>query len=78
MATTGQDSTEEGESQVEQYTKGLSAVDTILHLDRLWQSVAVMEKLIQKSLLPGMMPIFLDAMASLQDTFIGQSQVNGF
>ena len=49
MAATGQDSTEEGESYIEQYTKGLSAVDTILHLDRLRQSVAVKEKLKQKS-----------------------------
>ena len=46
MAASGQDlETEEGESYIEAYTKGLSAVDTILQLDRLRQSVAVKEKL---------------------------------
>ena len=46
MAASGQDlETEDGETYIEAYTKGLSAVDTILHLDRLRQSVAVKEKL---------------------------------
>ena len=46
MAASGQDlETEEGETYIEAYTKGLSAVDTILQLDRLRQSVAVKEKL---------------------------------
>ena len=46
MAASGQDlETEDGETYIEAYTKGLSAVDTILQLDRLRQSVAVKEKL---------------------------------
>ena len=46
MAASGQDlETEDGETYIEKYTKGLSAVDTILHLDKLRQSVAVKEKL---------------------------------
>ena len=46
MAASGQDlETEDGESYIEKYTKGLSAVDTILQLDKLRQSVAVKEKL---------------------------------
>ena len=46
MAASGQDlETEDGENYIEKYTKGLSAVDTILQLDKLRQSVAVKEKL---------------------------------
>ena len=46
MAASGQDlETEDGESYIEKYTKGLSAVDTILQLDKLRQSVAVKEKM---------------------------------
>ena len=46
MAASGQDlETEDGESYIEKYTKGLSAVNTILHLDRLRQNVAVKEKM---------------------------------
>ena len=53
MAAAGQEIvTEDGESYIEKYTKGLSAVDTILHLDRLRQSVAVKERLKQKTLTP--------------------------
>ena len=53
MAAAGQDlDTEDGESYIEKYTRGLSAVDTILHLDRLRQSVAVKEKLKLKTATP--------------------------
>ena len=46
MAASGQDlETEDGETYIEKYTKGLSAVDTILQLDKLRQSVAVKEKM---------------------------------
>ena len=41
--------TEEGESYIAQYTRGLGAVDTILHLDKLRQVVAVKEKLRTKT-----------------------------
>ena len=43
MAASGQDlETEDGETYIEAYTKGLSAVDTILQLDRLRQSVEIL------------------------------------
>ena len=46
MAASGQDlETDDGETYIEKYTKGLSAVDTILQLDKLRQSVAVKEKM---------------------------------
>ena len=40
---------EEGESYIGLYTRGLGAVDTILHLDKLRQIVAVKEKLRSKT-----------------------------
>ena len=46
MAASGQDQeTGDGETFIEKYTKGVSAVDTILTLDRLRQEVAVKELL---------------------------------
>jgi len=46
MAASGQDlETGDGETFIEKYSKGVSAVETILFLDRLRQNVAVKEKL---------------------------------
>ena len=46
MAASGQDlETGDGETFIEKYSKGVSAVETILYLDRLRQNVAVKEKL---------------------------------
>ncbi|XP_040583928.1 kinesin-like protein KIF13A isoform X2 [Lepeophtheirus salmonis] len=44
------DETVDGETFIEKYTKGVSAVETILVLDRLRQDVAVKERLKNKSL----------------------------
>ncbi|XP_054157934.1 kinesin-like protein KIF13B [Oppia nitens] len=49
MAASGQDMTTlDGESYIERYTKGVSAVESILTLDRLRQEVAVKELLARK------------------------------
>ncbi|CAG2119759.1 unnamed protein product, partial [Medioppia subpectinata] len=49
MAASGQDSTAfDGESYIEKYTKGVSAVESILSLDRLRQEVAAKELLARK------------------------------
>ncbi len=51
MAASGQDEVTgpDGETFIEKYTRGLSAVETILTLDRLRQSVAVKELINAKS-----------------------------
>ena len=49
MAASGQDiDSVDGESYIEKYTKGVSAVESILSLDRLRQEVAVKELLARK------------------------------
>ncbi|CAH0562408.1 unnamed protein product [Brassicogethes aeneus] len=45
LAASGEDNNEEGETYIEKYTRGVSAVDSILTLDKLRQSVAVRELL---------------------------------
>ncbi|XP_049818282.1 kinesin-like protein KIF13A isoform X3 [Aethina tumida] len=45
LAASGEESSEEGETYIEKYTRGVSAVDSILTLDKLRQSVAVRELL---------------------------------
>ena len=51
MAASGQDEVTgpDGETFIEKYTRGVSAVETILTLDRLRQSVAVKELINAKS-----------------------------
>ena len=51
MAASGQDEATgpDGETFIEKYTRGVSAVETILTLDRLRQSVAVKELINAKS-----------------------------
>ena len=44
-AASSEADTEEAESYIALYTRGLGAVDTILHLDKLRQNVAVKERL---------------------------------
>ena len=50
-AASSEADTEEAESYIALYTRGLGAVDTILHLDKLRQNVAVKERL--KTRTPG-------------------------
>ncbi|KAG5679191.1 hypothetical protein PVAND_008778 [Polypedilum vanderplanki] len=49
IAATGEDCASDGETYIEKYTRGVSAVESILVLDRLRQSVAVKELETQQS-----------------------------